>query len=181
MSQLKTSNTMNKTPLQYGLIGGISLVIFTLILYISGMETYTNWLLQILSFVIVIVFMIVGGLKVRSANGGFLSYKDSFVAVFTIAAVSLLILTTFNIVLYNFINPELAEIVKEMSIEKAIEMMEGFGLSESEIEKSLADMENMNDQFSIGGQIISYGKGLIFWLIASALFALIPKKSPAQV
>jgi len=172
---------MNKVALQWGVIGGISLLIFSLILYISGMEIYTNWLIQMLSFVIVIVFMIVGGLKVRAANGGFLSYQSSFIAVFTIAAVAMLIMTVFNIILYNFINPELGSIVKEISIEKAIEMMEGFGMPESDIEKSLTEMENMDKQFTVGGQLIQYGKGLIFWAIASALFALIPRKNNPQV
>ncbi len=145
---------MNKVALQYGIIGGVSMLIFSLILYISGMEIYTNWLLLLFSFVILFAVMIIGGLKVRAANGGFLSYQSSFVAVFTIAAVSTLIMTLFNIVLYNVINPELGEIVKEIAIEKTIEMMEGFGLPESEIEKSLAGMEEMDSQFTTGGQLI---------------------------
>lgn len=169
---------MNKIAIQYGVISGIATVIFSLLLYIIGLETYANWWLQLVGAAFVIVFMIIGGLQVRRANGGFLTYKNSFISLFVIAAISGLIAVIFNILLYNVINPDLGEAVKDINMERTIGMMEEWNVPEAQIEEAIQDLEDLPQAFTVGGQLISYLKGLVFWLVLSLLLALIPKRTP---
>ena len=140
-------------------------VIFSLTLYLIGLEIYANWWMGILILALIVVMMVVGGLAARKANGGLLSYKDSLISVYTVFAVASVLITVFNIVLYNFINTDLAQDVTDITIKNTIIMMEKWNLPEAQIEESIVEMEKIPEQFSISGQLLQFAKGLVIWFI----------------
>lgn len=167
---------MYKTSLIYGLIGGIISVIYSLLLYIIGFEAFSSMSLAMVGWVIVIVFMILGGLKLRKERGGYLSYGESYVSVLLTAATASVVATIYMILLYNVIDPSLKEAMTEHAIKTSLELMEKFNTPEAEIEKAIQQIES-TDSFSpmrIAGQWLWM---LIMWAIISLLVALIPKKS----
>jgi Na+/H+-dicarboxylate symporter len=74
----------------------------------------------------------------------------------------------FNILLFNFIDPEAAVTLKEMTLESTAEMMKNFGAPTSEIKKAVEKLEDY-DQFSTLEQL----KGSIWSIVGSAIFGLI--------
>jgi hypothetical protein len=84
----------------------------------------------------------------------------------------------FNGLLYNVIDPSLAETMKELTIEKTASMMESFGASDADIEKAL---ENM-DTRAFEQNFRSMATALMVSAIFSAFLALIiggfMKRSP---
>ena len=74
----------------------------------------------------VVFFVIYFTFEFRKLQGGYASFKESFSVLFGMYAAAVFILTFFNILLYNFIDVEFAQMAKEVIIEKTYEMMEGF-------------------------------------------------------
>lgn len=172
-------NSLTKSALQAGLITGVILVIYTLLRYLMGLEIFSNWWLNLLTFPIIWGFQIWAGFKQRSRNGGVLTYAQSYLTMIIVAIVTLLVGALFNILLFNVINTELAEDVKEISMEKTLEMMQNWGTPESAIEDAMTQMDaEFTNSFSPGGILKGIFSQIIFFAILTALFALIPKKNP---
>lgn len=167
---------MYKTSLLYGLIGGVIAVIYSLLLYIIGFETYSSTGLQMIGWVIIIVAMIMGGLKLRKERGGYLSYGESYVSSLLTAAVATLVTTVFIIILFHVIDPSLMDKMSEKAIEQTIVWMEKFGAPEAEIEKAIQKLEEDNS-FGVGRLLGNWIWMLIMWAIISLLIALVAKKN----
>jgi hypothetical protein len=113
---------------------------------------------------------IYGGIDYRKSIGGFISYGKAFQHGFLILAISALVATLFNVVLYNVIDTELPQKLTDASIENTRAMMENFGASEDAIDQAVIKAEESSkEQFTIVGQL----KGYFFILIFSAIMALI--------
>ena len=83
-----------------------------------------------------------------------------------------------NILLYEVIDPDLAGLLVETSIENTARMMESFGAPSSQIDEALAQMEtDLQQQFSALGVIKSYGWGLIIYAVLSLITGLIIRKN----
>lgn len=167
--------SIKKSSMNYGYILGGSLALLTVVLYAVNLESLTQWWIGIITLLFALAMGIVSTAKAKSLLGGFLSFKQGFTAYFITVAIGLLIAVLVNIVLFNFIDPEAAEVLKESIMEMSEGMMRQFGAPEAEIEKALADMENENS-FAIGQQVQSYFFQLIFYSIFGLLIALIMKK-----
>jgi len=78
--------------------------------------------------------------------------------------------TLFNYVLFNVINPELVDVVVDISLEKVEEMMISFGLAGDLLQETLIETEKeIRNGYSLTGSI----KGIIFSSIFGSLIALI--------
>ena len=75
---------------------------------------------------------------------------------------------TFNIILFNFIDLELAEKVKQVTMESTSSFMKKMGAPTAEIIKAVKEIEK-SDNYSIGKQI----QGLFINIVVSSLFGLI--------
>jgi Na+/H+-dicarboxylate symporter len=96
------------------------------------------------------------------------SFKDAFTTYFVYAIVGIAISVTFNIILFNVIDPGAKETVKELSIEAAVNMMKKFNTPTAAIKEAVEKMEEQ-DQFETFQQL----KGSIFSIIFSAIFGVI--------
>jgi len=171
-------NSLAKSAVQAGLITGLILVIYTLLRYLMGIEIFSNWWLNLFTFPIIWGFQIWAGFKQRSRNGGVLTYAHSYLTMIIVAVVTLVVGALFNILLFNVINTELAEDVKEVSMEKTLEMMQNWGTPESAIEQTMTKMDaEFTNSFSTIGILKGIVSQILFFAILTALFALIPKKN----
>jgi Protein of unknown function (DUF4199) len=113
---------------------------------------------------------IYSGINYRNEIGGYLSFGKAFQHGFVVFAVSALISTIFNILLYTVIDPELPEKITEVAVENAQKMMEGFGMSGDQLDEAMEKTkEDTIKRYTAGGLAMSYG----FTLIGCAIFALI--------
>jgi hypothetical protein len=133
----------------------------------------------IVQFVISLGLVVYFATIFRRAQGGYASFKEMFSISFGLYAASSFILTFFNILLYNFIDLEFAEMAKEVIIEKTYQMMEGFGASETMVDEAIEEIEKQ-DSFSIASLAKGYVFGLPVYIVISLILAAFLKRNKPE-
>ncbi|NND63474.1 MAG: DUF4199 domain-containing protein [Flavobacteriaceae bacterium] len=167
--------SVKKTAINYGLVLGGFLALLTVVLYAVSLESLTKWWLGIVIFLIALAVGIVSVAKSKSILGGFISFKQAFTSYFITIALGLFISVIVGILLFNFVDPEAAEVLKEQIVVMTESMMERFGAPQEEIDKAITKLEE-EDSFGIGKQLQNYVFQLIFYSIFGLLVALIMKR-----
>jgi len=152
----------------YGLYLGVFLALVTVLAYAVNLELLTNMWVGILILISIIIFGIISVAKVKQAQNGFASFKQAFTSYFITVLIGLLISTLVSFLLFNVIDTDAAEVLKEKTIEKTVQMMEGFNTPTEVIDKSVEEMESQN-QYSIG----NITKGLAGYLVVFSIIGLI--------
>lgn len=167
--------SLRSSAVQYGLYIGLILSAVTIVAYAVDLELLTKWWLGIVLFLVIIVIGIVSTAKAKSLLNGFISFKQAFTAWFTTIVVGILISTVVNILLFNVIDPEAAEIIKQNTIEATVSMMENFGTPQEAIDQAVIEIENTN-QFAVGNLLKSLAWQFLFYAVIGLIVALIMKK-----
>lgn len=167
---------IKSSALKHGLYLGILMILITAILYAVNLDLMTKWWLNIILFGIILTFGIVSSMKSRKLLNGFISFKQAFSSYFITVAIGVILSTVFSILLFNVIDPEAAEVLKEKIVQASVQMMENFGAPNSEIDKAVAVM-NEQDQFSLVSQLKSIAWQLLVYAVIGLLVALIVKKT----
>ena len=160
----------------YGLYLGGALALFTVIAYAIDIGLLANTFYGIVILLVIIVFGIISVAKSKAALDGFLSFKEAFSSYFVTILVGLLISTVVSYILFNFVDPEAANTLKELTIEKTVSMMEGFGTPVEAIAEAVDKIESQN-QYSIGNIAKGLAGYLVFFSIIGLIVAAIMKKS----
>lgn len=173
---------MNQNAIRSGLIVGVIGIIISLLLYIVNPTLFGNsWLmlgLGVFNLVLITYF----GVKYRNDNGGFLSFKDSYVYA-AITMVAMVVVTTiFSFVLFSVVDPGLPEIIADAAVENAESMMRSFGTPEEVMEEQLEKArQDTVDRFTVGGTFKGAGiRILINLVLCLILAAIIKKKEPEE-
>jgi hypothetical protein len=167
--------SLKSLAINYGVYVGLILSAVTIIAYVIDLTLLTKWWLGIILFVVIIVFGIVSTAKAKSVLQGFISFKQAFSSFFITVAIGILLSTVVNIILFNFIDPEAAEIIKQATIEASVSMMEGFGAPQDAIDQTISQMENTN-QFAIDSLLKSLAWQFLFYSIVGLIVAAFMKK-----
>ena len=160
-----------------GVICGLILVAYNLVLYIAGPRMIFSWMAW-LSLVIYVVFMVRSVREAREGESEF-SFKQALKPSFITYLVASLMAMIFSYVLFNFIDPGLMDIQREKTMEM-VEWMARFG-GEDAVEAALEKVEG--DDFSFGPlkAIQAYALGLIFpGFIIAAIISLIMRRKPVE-
>jgi len=122
-----------QATLTWGLITGLAGVVYTLILYFTGLMQ--NKPIQFAGMIITILCLYLGIKSVRDQNySGFISYSKSLVTGVLISLFSTIVSLLFIIILYTIIDSGLIDI----ALQESANQMAGRGMSEDQIEKGLA-------------------------------------------
>ncbi|WP_339894084.1 DUF4199 domain-containing protein [uncultured Algibacter sp.] len=152
----------------YGLYLGVFLALITVLAYALNLELLTNMWVGILILIAIIIFGIISVAKVKQAQNGFASFKQAFTSYFITVLIGLLISTLVSFLLFNVIDTDAADVLKEKTIEKTVEMMENFNTPTEVIAETVEQMESQN-QYSIG----NVTKGLAGYLVVFSIIGLI--------
>jgi hypothetical protein len=169
MEQTKTN-----TALVYGVICGVAVIAFTILLYIAGVEWYTSPLAYV-GFVIPIVVGFLGGYKQRSLQGGYITFKEALKTVFIIFIISVVLDTIFSYILLNIIDVPFREAIMQEAAIKMEKFLVKMGSSQEAIDKAMADFDNPAN-FSPGKILLGVFFRLIGWFIVALIIAAIVKK-----
>ncbi len=161
---------------KYGLFLGLFMIVVTVIFYVINIELLAKWWLGIILFLVIIGVGIASSIKARKLLNGFISFKGAFSSYFTTVVVAVLLSSIFSIILFNVIDPEASDIIKERIIETSTQMMENFGAPQTEIDKAVAQMQEQN-QFSVVSQLKSLAWQFLFYAIIGLIVALAIKKT----
>ena len=144
------------------------LALITVLAYALNLELLTNMWVGILILIAIIIFGIISVAKVKQAQNGFASFKQAFTSYFITVLIGLLISTLVSFLLFNVIDTDAADVLKEKTIEKTVEMMENFNTPTEVIAETVEQMESQN-QYSIG----NVTKGLAGYLVVFSIIGLI--------
>ena len=171
-------NSIKSNAINYGLYLGAILALFTVIGYALNLELLVIfWFTLLLLPIIIIIFGIVSTAKSKSLLNGFLSFKQAFSSYFITVAIGILISTALSVILFNFVDPDAALELKELIVEKTINLMEGMGAPAETIAESVDKIESQ-DTFGLGTQLKSLAQSLVFFAIIGLIVAAIMKKNP---
>lgn len=160
----------------WGLYLGFLLALLTVVAYAVSLDLLTNMWYGIFILIAIIVFGIISVAKTKEAQNGFASFKQSFTSYFITVLIGLLISTLVSYLLFNFIDTEAAEVLKEKTIESTIQTLEGFNASSETIAKSVEQIESQN-QFSILNILKGLAGYLVFFSVIGLIVAAALKKT----
>ena len=170
---------MKDFVLKNGLLLGAIQVSMLFVSYLMGVDFMIQDWWGIFQRLVSLGFVVYFSIEFRKLQGGYASFKECFSVVFGMYAAAGFILTFFNIILYNFIDVELAQMVKEVLVEKTYEMMEGFGAAESTIDDVISELEKQ-DSFSVGTLAKGYFYNLPLYIIGSLIIAAFIKRNKPE-
>ena len=183
MEENAESVSLKNHVIKWGLIVGAVSITLTILLYVLD---YTLMVQLKTLFVMLLIYLgitIYAGIDYRNGVGGFLPYGKAFVHGFLVLAVSALVATIFNFVLYNVIDTELPQKLTDASLENTREMMVSFGAPEEAIDKAIEEGRGRTEsQFTITGQLIGLASILFFSAIMALISAIFVKKNqPVEI
>lgn len=168
--------SLKSVAINYGIYLGCGLVIYTVLCYIIDIEFLVNlWVNLLILPVAIVTVGVISSSKARSLLGGFINFKQAFTAYFIPVAIGIIISTIVSIILFNFIDPEAAEQLKEITINKSVTFMESMGAPQEDINNTIETMENQ-ENFAVGTQLRSLAQSILFFTVIGLLVGLIMKK-----
>lgn len=133
-----------------------------------------------LSMIYPFILALFFGFKVRKSQNGFITWKESFFSLFLIMGAGTFVYLVFNHLLNTVIDPDLPMKVFERTIEWTMDLMEGFGASDADLDKtyeSFAEQkEEMINKYTLSGFVGTYFSSLLFVAFIAALVSLFVKK-----
>jgi hypothetical protein len=170
-------NRKSNTTLMYGVIGGLALSVFLLVLYLIGTSAFLSpaaWI----GYIVIITIAVLAGLRQRKLNGGYIEFAEALKIVFGVFALSFLIQTIFSYILLNYIDVPFRDALTQATMDRTEEFMKRMGMSADEIDKALTEA-GKTDPSSIKNTALGYGISLIvFFIISLIIAAIIKRKAP---
>ena len=165
---------------QNGLIMGFVSIVLTLIIYMVDISVMVEWTFSLFTFLLFATLTVLFGRAYRTQVGGYLSYGNAFQYAFVVITISGFLGLCFNILLFNFIDPELPQTLTRLMMESQEKMLVGFGASEDIIDDTLETLErDMPNQYTVVGQLKSSWAIILGAAVLGAITALfIKKKQP---
>ncbi len=165
-----SNSSLINHAVKWGLISAAIGIIVTLLLYVVDYTLMVQLKFALFSLVVYLGLVIYAGIEYRKSIGGYMDFGKAFLHGLIIFALSGLVSSVFQILLYNVIDPELPAKLVDASMENTRQIMEKFGTPadamDAALEKAKADTEG---RFTIGG----IAKGYLFVVVVSAVLALI--------
>lgn len=163
-----------------GLITGLITIAYSALLYAAGMDAFSDFWLMFLIYPITLFFLFFFALRIRRrVFGGLWNFGSAFLTFMLIGAIGGLLGTIWTYLLFNVIDPELADDLTSRVMEKTLAFMERLGAPESDIDRTMEDLSRMPEGFSPAGLAVSYAKSLAMYAFIGLIGGLITRRKPA--
>jgi amino acid transporter len=164
---------MNKSAIQFGLIAGLIISVVNALIYFVNYELLADWKVGLAILALVIISVIFGAVRNRKEFGPF-DLKQAFITTFLICLSLMVVVTLYNIVMFQIVDPTFGERITEITLNNTAAMLEKFNVPEAEIEKKMGDIaERTADQYTLGGMLKGLLIGSVFYAVFSIIVALI--------
>ena len=159
-----------------GIINGLIALTLMYGSYFMGMDVFINqqYLNTFLPYMIIV--LLITGFLLRKKNGGYLSFKQAMQFTFMSYVIAAILIAIGTYILFNLIDKDLTEKAFLLGMEKTRGLMERFGASDEEIERTLERMENEKTETGFKTILLGTGLGLIWDFVKSLLISLIIRK-----
>ena len=174
-----------RPSIRYGIIMGVIAILVFLMVWALAPDMMRSpaWSITntVLFFIALPIVMQILGARDSKPNFDNFPYGRSFTAAFLVGLVAVLLITLFNLVFYNAIEPGYYEKLKEISLEQTIERLEDMDFSEEQIEEQIRSTEKvMSFTLSNTGTLV-VGLGQLLWYTILALLIGIVYKDPKDI
>lgn len=164
----------------WGTVSAITSIIFTLVVYMINKHYLVSFVVGSISIILALVFPILAVVFFRKENNGLLSFKEGFVISFVVLAFAAMINSIFQYILYNVIDPGLVQMILEETIRKSTELMEKFGSSQEDIDKTIESLQEQDISFTPKRLMSNYMLNLLFGAFLSLVISAILRKKPTN-
>ena len=170
---------LKKNSARYGLFLGLFLIVVTTVMYAVDLSLFTKPWIGIINLIVVTLFGAFAGINYKKLAGGFLTFKEAFTAFFITVLIGFLVSTIYTTVLFNLIDPEAKAVITEHVIKYTVDMMQGFGVKASDLNKMVDELQK-NDSFGAAGQFKGFLINIVIYSIIGLITALIIRKERPQ-
>ena len=168
---------IKKNGVNAGVFAGVVTIIVYLLVYFIDVKLLAEWYIGVGLIIFYIAYAVITMSKTKKQLNGIYPFKDAFTTYFIYTVVGMLISIVFSYILFNFIDTQAAETIKEVTIEKTVALMQKMQLPASELEKIVSEMQKQNT-YSLGNLLKSSAGSLIFSIIIGLILALIFRSKP---
>jgi hypothetical protein len=164
---------IKRNGITFGVLTGILSALITATIYAVDLNLFVSWWVGVISISIYLVLGIVLLSKTKKELKGIFPFKEAFTTYFICAVIAILIGTTFNILLFNVIDPSAQDTLKEITLKNTIAMMEKFNSPPAAINDVISKMKDSNPFSTIEllkGSVSSIVFSSIFGLLMAAFF-----------
>jgi hypothetical protein len=172
--------SIKSNGINHGLYLGGVLALLTVISYAIDLGLFTKWWYGVGLMILVIIFGIISAMSSKKLLGGFINFKGAFSSYFITVAVGIIISSLVSYIIFNVVDPEAANILKDKILDTQVEMMRGFGAPQETIAEVVEQMEKEDNMFSIAKVAQSIAFQLIGFSVVGLIVALVVKKEDPQ-
>ena len=122
------------------------------------------------------VFMFNATRTARLSQGGYGTFRELISPAFAFFAIATLISTVFNYILYNLIDPDLSDSLKNYVLESTQQMMQGWNVPSEKIDAELDRIQEQDFSLSLVSLSRGLAYNLIFGFMVSAIIAAVSQK-----
>lgn len=112
---------VSRFSLNFGALAGLAGIVFSLMLYIAGMQHEQGFGIQAVQFSIVALFVVLAIMQYKKANSGYLNLIEAFKMGAGVAAISFVVGTIYFLIFSNVIEPNFMEEAYEIGRQKMME------------------------------------------------------------
>lgn len=171
--------TIKKNGITFGIITGLASVLITTFIYAVDLNLFTSPWIGFGNLALYLIIAIVLLTKTKKEYEAIFTFKDAFTTYFISALIGIAISFTFNIVLFNLIDPAAKDTIKELTIKYMLSALQKFNAPAEAINKTIADLKE-NDQFSIIGLLKGSLSNIVFCTIFGLILAAFFKSKPSS-
>ena len=161
--------TVSQIGLRYGIILGLIMIVYSLILQFIGLAT-NNWASAV-SYIFLIVGMVMAHKAFKEGGDGFMSIGQGLGIGTLISLIAAVLSSIFTYIYISFIDDSMLTVIRE----KQIEQMESQGMDDAQIEQAM----EFASMFSSPAALVVMGIIFItfFGFILSLIISLFTKKA----
>ena len=173
---MEETTTPSETPTlvnhaaKWGAITATISIVITLLIYIIDYTVMVQIKFMLISLALYLGITIYAGIEYRKSIGGFIDYGKAYLHGFIVFALSGLIGTFFQILLFKVIDSELSAKLVDAAVENTQAIMERFGAPADSMDEALDKARvDTEARFTLIGML----KGYMWSVIVSGVLALI--------
>ena len=130
--------------INYGLYLGAILSLLTVVAYAINLDLFTQIWFGISILILIIVLGIISISKSKKLFEGYISFKNAFTSYFITVLIGIVISALVSIVVFNFIDPEAANVLQEKIIDLQMQRLENFNVPTEAIAQAMEKMEEQH-------------------------------------
>jgi glucan phosphoethanolaminetransferase (alkaline phosphatase superfamily) len=163
------------------IIGGISTILTLVFFFINPVLQFTNFVVPILSAVIIIALIVILAIDTRKKLGGYWNFGQAFLSLFIISVCIVVISLLVNFIILK-LNPTLPQTINDAMADSTAQRLEKLGMDQDQIDKTtkmFTDGEFIAKlQPTLLNELKSFGGALVFYVIIDLIIAACIKKTP---